>query len=216
MTFLLFFLLVCLVQGQVTSVGSFNGVLNFRNTRQASPPFASPCCSEIYSEVATLVASATALNFSSPGTTLSCGPSPPGWFAFVNLVKGPTTNCYVGDIRVGAQALGKGRVYWDGETVRTAVWGNSDKGDCNFTAIDTLSCNGTGATFFQPIVGAFYKPVAANGPHKKDGVTVITVPGTSNAYLVHDDDQLMVIDSGNDDSFTATLIAEVHLSFFFW
>merc|ERR1711916_382358 len=75
------------------------GVLSFRNTLQQAPPFSSPCCSAVYIEDAMLEVGQQSLNFSSPGTSGTCGPSPPGWFIFANLswVSG---TCYVGDLTV--------------------------------------------------------------------------------------------------------------------
>jgi len=146
-------LLIAVSYSQITP-GTFQGTLSFRNTLTQVPPFISPCCDEIYVEPVTVIATVNSLNFSSPGVTRSCGPSPPGWFIFRNLVAvSGSPNCYVGNISVSAGLnLGLGRIFYDGRAVRTALFGNSDTADCAFSSVN-LTCTGNADSFFQPIFG---------------------------------------------------------------
>lgn len=103
-------------------------------------------------------------NFSSPGVTLSCGPSPPGWFAFEHLYMIGRPQCFSGNITVltpgGPTPFGPGRIFIEvvnGTTinVKTAVLGNNNDHDCSFGDQETLKCSGAGPTFFQPLAGTF-------------------------------------------------------------
>jgi len=164
-------LFVSVSYSQITA-GVFQATIQFRNTLQQAPPFISPCCDEIYNEVVTIIATTNSLNFTTAGSTGSCGPAPSGWFFFGNLTGTGTPNCYLGSIIVSSGgSLGQGRIFYDGTNIKTSLFANSATQDCSFPQVN-LTCTGNADTFYQPLIGVIGGSI---GPAK---LTPVSFPGT--------------------------------------
>jgi len=113
---------------------------------------------------------------------------------------------------VSGDVLGSGRIFWDGENLRTALNDpNSDANNCNFANTDTLECSGSGASFYQPISGHFFTPILPIkfDTYEGDSIKVIQTCGVANCWIIYDDHQLLVVDTGIDEASTNQLISDI-------
>lgn len=160
------------------------GVVSFRQTTTAVPPFSAPCCSAIYRASSSLTVARNSINITTSGTSGLCGASPTGWLAFTDVAY-VSGDCYVGTMsrfsqEYGTYLTGPARFGWNPTTMRfrTSIWGNGPNANCDFAVQDTLGCAGSNNTFNQPLAGCFAASgcPAACGPCNVESTPTTTAP----------------------------------------